>query len=329
MDDINTLIRCILGPGWFYNGVEIVRDPEREESDRNKKDDELVMRLMKEIGDSIHPSIKLTTDYPSANPDEKIPILNLKVWTRTDEEEKTKVIYEHYRKEVSTKSTVHARSAMGTKQKRAILTQELLTIMTNCSPLLDNERRTDHINDYMKRLQFSGYHKEFRYDIYNAANKAYQKLIDESNRGIRPMHRPKHWKRAERRLEKEEKKRTWYKRGGAESVIFVPCTPNELLKKKYEEEITKSNFKIKVMERSGVKIKDILHRKDPFKKERCERIDCFVCRSGGKGKGSCDKENIKYKISCTENCGRKDIYQGETSYSAYTRGQEHLKQEAQ
>ena len=108
-------------------------------------------------------------------------------------------------------------------------------------------------------------------------------------------------------------------------MIFVPCTPNEQLKKKYEEEIRKSEFKIKVMERSGVKIKDILHKKDPFKKERCNRIDCFVCRSGGKGKGSCNRENIKYRISCTENCGRKDIYQGETAYSAYTRGQEHLK----
>ena len=79
-----------------------------------------------------------------------------------------------------------------------------------------------------------------------------------------------------------------------------------------------------MVEGSGVNIKDILHRKDPFKKKECERVDCFVCRSGGKGKEICNKENIKYRISCTENCRRKDIYPGETSYSAYTRGKEHL-----
>lgn len=229
-----------------------------------------------------------------------------------------------YRKEVSTKSTVHARSAMGMKQKRSILTQELLTIMNNCSPMLNDTRRKEHINEYMKRIQFSGYDKEFRFDIYNAANKAHQKLVNESNQRIRPMHRPKSWRRRERRLEKEEKKRTWYRKGGAESVIFVPCTPNEQLKKKFEQAIRNSSFRIKVVEKSGTKIKDILHRKDPFKKEQCERDDCFVCRSGGKGKGSCNRENIKYRISCSENCRKKDIYQGETSYSAYTRGREHL-----
>ena len=107
-------------------------------------------------------------------------------------------------------------------------------------------------------------------------------------------------------------------------MIFVPCTPNEELKKKYEKEILETGFNIKVMERSGIKIKDVLHKKNPFKKTQCDRDDCFVCLYGGKGKGLCDKENITYKISCTENCGKRDIYQGETSYSSYTRGKEHL-----
>ena len=279
VDDINTLVECA-GPGKTYNGQEIVTDPEKEENDRNKNDDEITMKLLNEIGDSIHPSIKLTTDFPSANEDNKIPILNLKVWTKIDDDQRTKIIYEHYRKEVSTKATVHARSAMGKKQKRSILTQEMLTIMINCSPLLDEERRKEHLNNYMKRLQFSGYDKEFRFDVYNGANKAYQKLMNESNRGLRPLHRPKNWKRSERQLEKEQKKRTWYKQGGAESVVFVPCTPNEQLKKKYEQEITKSGFNIKVVERSGIKIKDILHKKNPFKKENCEkkRLLCMHVR---------------------------------------------------
>ena len=91
-----------------------------------------------------------------------------------------------------------------------------------------------------------------------------------------------------------------------------------------EKEIRETEFKIKVVEKAGMKIKDILHRKDPFKKDDCGREDCFVCSSNGKGKKFCNKENISYKIKCTEECRKRDIYHGETSYSAYTRGKEHL-----
>ena len=98
VDDINILLKYI-GHGYRYNGTEVVRDPEKAEVDRNRKKDEVMMELMNEIGDSIHPSIQLTTDYPSKNQDEKIPILNLKVWTEQNEEDRTNIIYEHYRKE--------------------------------------------------------------------------------------------------------------------------------------------------------------------------------------------------------------------------------------
>ena len=162
--------------------------------------------------------------------------------------------------------------------------------------------------------------KETRYDIFNAATKAHQKMVEESREGIRPLHRPKMWNRTKIKNKKLRKRNNWYKSGGAESIIFVPCTPNEDLKKRYEEEIRKSKFNIKIVERSGNKIRNLLHRKDPFKKESCDRPNCFVCTSDGKGKQICNKENIVYKISCTEECKNHDLYKGETSYSAYTRG---------
>ena len=42
------------------------------------------------------------------------------------------------------------------------------------------------------------------------------------------------------------------------------------------------------------------------------------------GKGDCSKENVNYSITCNEECHNRDIYHGESSYSAYTRGCEHL-----
>ena len=47
--------------------------------------------------------------------------------------------------------------------------------------------------------------------------------------------------------------------------------------------IRKTNFNIKVAEKLGTKLKDILHKKDPFRIDTCGREDCFVCTSGGKG----------------------------------------------
>ena len=80
----------------------------------NRPTDEITMRVSCEIGNSIHKLIQLTMDFPTKNPDSSLPILNLKVWTETNEDNQTTIMYEHYRKEVSSNSTVHYRSAKET-----------------------------------------------------------------------------------------------------------------------------------------------------------------------------------------------------------------------
>ena len=74
-----------------------------------------------------------------------------------------------------------------------------------------------------------------------------------------------------------------------------------------------------MVEKAGVAIKKLLQRSDPFKSRKCEREDCPVCKEDGKG--PCDRQSVTYDINCAE-C--KDIYIGETSRSAYTRGKEHM-----
>ena len=65
-------------------------------------------------------------------------------------------------------------------------------------------------------------------------------------------------------------------------------------------------------------MQDVLYKKDPFRRKQCERPDCFVCRSRDKRKEICNKVNIKYSTEWTEKCN------GETLYSTYTKGKEHL-----
>ena len=84
------------------------------------------------------------------------------------------------------------------------------------------------------------------------------------------------------------------------------------------KEIKETGFKVKVIEQSGVTLKRMLQRSDPFRKKQCQSIDCLVCRTGGKG--SCRSTGVTYELIC-ENCRHK--YIGEMSRSAYTRGKEH------
>ena len=72
-------------------------------------------------------------------------------------------------------------------------------------------------------------------EVVKSALKAYDKIREQDEKGIKPMYGHKTWKQKEREKERREKKDGWYKKGGFESVIFFPTTPKSKLKKKYEK----------------------------------------------------------------------------------------------
>ena len=77
---------------------------------------------------------------------------------------------------------------------------------------------------------------------------------------------------------------------------------------------------IKVLEKSGRQIKNILQTSDPFKQNKCQNEDCFACKNSTKPT-NCRKEGVIYNITC-KLC--QATYVGETSRNAYSRGKEHL-----
>ena len=75
---------------------------------------------------------------------------------------------------------------------------------------------------------------------------------------------------------------------------------------------------MKGREKVYVKTSEII----PIYKGKCDKNDCFVCLSDGKG--NCRKGNVNYEIECTrEGCGY--VYYGESARNSYCRGIEHLK----
>ena len=116
-----------------------------------------------------------------------------------------------------------------------------------------------------------------------------------------------------------------YKTGGDDSVIFVPATPGSERQRRYAKEIKAKGFKIKVVEQTGVSLKRLLQRSNPFKRKFCEKDDCMVCCT--EGKGPCDAHGVTYSITgteCIDDNDKERVYIGETLRSTYTRGKEPL-----
>ena len=307
---------------------------ETDHNPQETEDDELYIGIVRDVGNGIHPSIQLEMDCPSLHDDQKLPLLDIKVWIekeqpgRENEEScnggeggkrgQSRIMHEYYYKEVATRAVVDARSAMPWKDKRTVITQEILRILLRCSPDLPWSTTTLHVNEYMKRLQFSHYDERFREEVWRSALNAYNSIKEKDRSGEQPLYRPKHWQRTDRKKKKRAKKEDWYKKGGNKTVIFVPPTPHSQLRKRYQDVIKKTSLKIKVMERSGKTVKSILQKSDPYKQPRCNpEEDCMVCRGG---RGNCRREGVTYEIRCS---GCNCVYVGETARTGHYRGLQH------
>ena len=80
------------------------------------------------------------------------------------------------------------------------------------------------------------------------------------------------------------------------------------------------------MEGGGIKIKDILVKKNPFPNLACEKKKCLLCENVSNSiQIPCNSNNVGYRLIC-ETCrdrGLDKIYEGETARSARIRGAEH------
>ena len=135
-------------------------------------------------------------------------------------------------------------------------------------------------------------------------------------------------KRDSRAMERGEDKGD---QGNPTTVLFIPRTKGGELARRLRErelEIGKmSHQRVKIVERNGEKIENILTKTDPFGDEKCGRETCLMCLTDEKEFGRCRKENLVYKISC-KTCAREGKgcnYWGESSRSGFLRGAEHYK----
>ena len=155
------------------------------------------------------------------------------------------------------------------------MTQECLRIIRNTKIELGENIRNKYLSQFMIKLKNSGYNKKFRTEVVDSAIKAFQKMVIEDKKGVKPLYRDKFWNSDERRDAKQNKKLNWYKnkKDGSSKlqiVLFVPPTPGGGLVKdlqRREEELNKCNDeRIKFVEAGGDKIEEMLTQKILSKK---------------------------------------------------------------
>ena len=274
-----------------------------------------VMSEVKEIADTVDPSLTVTTDCAENHADGRTPVLDLKVWIGEDGHGNNKVLFSHYMKEVASKATIHWRSSHGNDMKRNVMINELTRIFRNCSSLIPWNETSNHITHFMKRMQFSGYPVVVRREVVAEAVKKFEKCAEQGARtqdgcGLLQQNQPR-----------TDKWQQWYQRnGGYESVMFVEATPESELKKRIQMVVKRLHLKIKVVERAGCTIKSMLQRSNPFGVKDCLRDRCLIC-SQGCGT-DCRTRGCVYEFLCVD-CSRR--YRGQTGRSIYERGVEHLK----
>ena len=95
------------------------------------------------------------------------------------------------------------------------------------------------------------------------------------------------------------------------SVVFVPHTYKSELAKRLRERLEKleklGSLKLKVVEKTGEKLVDLLHRSDSWSDMDCNREDCLICGSAGEKekKGKCKRRNVVYETYCIT-CAEKE-----------------------
>ena len=338
-DDIKVVHKALEKGSKVAEG-EIVIEESKKEIDERKSDDKITIEVIQDVANKINPMIQFTVDTPCNYEDRKLPILDVKV--NINEVENNRVDFEFYEKTTKNPKVILMDSALSFSQKRTILTQECLRRLRNTKKELGHEIQKKYLDIFMLKLKNSGYFQKFRTEILDSTLKAFEKMVDEDIKGIKPMYRDRDWNFEERQKSKMDKKKNWWNSKNAKisytSVVFVTPTPGEILVKQLsqrERELNKnSKERVKFVERGGMKIGDILGTKKPLKTPKCVQKQCPMCTnstyilSNSDGKIPCNTNNVGYRWRCWT-CKEKNtvkVYEGETGRSARVRGLEHVKE---
>ena len=296
--------------------------------DDTRSPDERTAMVFKDIANSVTPMLTWTVDFPSSHPDGKLPVLDIAIWCE-ETALGTVTRYHFYMKPVSNPVSIPARSALSKSIKFATYRQETYRVLRNTSIELPWEEKAELLSQLSWRMARSGYPEGFRAKVLTGGLTGHLKTLHKAALEGKPFHRSRDMISV---AKKSKSSSDWFrgKQNEFRSVLFIPATPgSELVKRIRKIEIENNQgrqSRIRVVERSGMTIKDTISTRYPWAYDRCNKSDCFLCTTSTKNNVSCQKQGMGYIITCTACCnsGLLAQYEGETGRSLYERGSSHI-----
>jgi hypothetical protein len=99
------------------------------------------------------------------------------------------------------------------------------------------------------------------------------------------------------------------------AVMFVPFTKHSELANRLRDNEEKmesmSGYRMKIVERGGSKLVDMLHKANPWAGEDCQRDRCLLCSTkkdeGKENSQDCKRRNCVYETTCLTCTRRQDL----------------------
>ena len=247
----------------YKDDVDLIVENEKENGKDQAEKEKNTLQECMELAGSIHPSIRVTGDIPSNYADNRLPILDLKVWIAEIRAGIWKIKTSHYIKDVSTRAVINCRSSHPVEMKKNVMVNEVLRILRNCNEYCPWEEVSQHIFYFMMRLQFSGYDQQFRYEITKMALKKHKRASPDN---------------MEQKNTTTNKKKWFQKKKEVDAVMFVQATEDGQLKKELQRCADRNQMKIKMIEKVDNSLRKELQRSNPFKEETCANMRCQICQ---------------------------------------------------
>ena len=118
--------------------------------------------------------LKLEEDVGERNSDGKLPILDLKVWLDKSGGE-VMIKHEFYKKPMASKFTLKKGTAYPKNKIRAVLVEEVMRRLRNCSPEMEWEEKGVFLTEYAREMKNSGHDEKFRREVMKKAVAKYER----------------------------------------------------------------------------------------------------------------------------------------------------------
>ena len=347
---------------------------------------EEVLKAMNNVNNDLTFTMELCEDFE----DKRLPTLSFSMWL-----EKDGIHHSYFEKSMRNQTLLLERTSMSRQSLISILSNELTRRLEVLDERLSNNEVIAVINKFTQQLVNSEFSWKQCREIVVSSLLGYTRKEKRRKAAGKPKYRSGcdslearvekkltekyNWFRKKRNKEENEEnkegKNTPKKENAQiekssriendvpKAVLFVQHTPESELAKDIRRVLNElrpwTNISIKVVERAGERVQDILHKSDPWENRDCGRNDCPTCTASSENEKipfkSCTKRSVVYETWCEtcrmekmnlekvqecqgnrekgENVKRKFkgekvekyIYIGETSRSAKERGVEHFK----